>query len=229
MRASFRRRVLFCAFYIGKEFRCGTWSAVATPRREKPLPHFLYYNEVLALLEAPDCGTPLGFRDRTILELIYGCGLRVSEVAGMGLDSCQLEERLVKVRGKGGKERIVPMGRVAAGFLAEYQERVRPQLLAGNTEDHGFLFVNRFGGPLTDRGIRLMFQKYIRQVCRREGISPHSLRHSFATHLLDGGADLRVVQELLGHVSISTTQIYTHVTRERLREVYNKAHPRAGG
>lgn len=209
----------------------GNWSAVSRPRQEKKLPHFLYYHEVTALMSAPDCGTVLGYRDRTILEMLYAGGFRVSELVGMDLESCRLEERLAWVRGKGSKERIVPLGRVAVAFLKEYLQRYRPQLLA-RAEKYGgtvtqSLFLNHRGGPLSDRGVRLIFQKYIRRVSAKEGISPHSLRHSFATHLLERGADLRVVQELLGHVSVSTTQIYTHVTREHLREVYRAAHPRS--
>lgn len=206
----------------------GKWSAVSRPKQHKGLPRFLYYHEVVALLEAPDCKTPIGFRDRTLLELIYASGLRVGELVALNAASFQLEERLVKVMGKGRKERIVPLGRVAAAFIDEYMEKVRP-LLADKLKDgtvHDNLFLNRWGKPLSDRGVRYLFKKYIQQVSSKEGITPHSLRHSFATHLLEGGADLRVVQELLGHVSISTTQIYTHITRERLSEVYRAAHPR---
>ncbi len=206
----------------------GNWAAVARPRQEQNLPRFLYYHEVAALLEAPDRGTHLGFRDRAIIELLYASGLRVSELVGMIPDSCQLAERLVKVTGKGRKDRIVPLGRVAAAYLAEYLERVRPALLALHKErqETDRLWINHRGGSLSDRGVRQMFAKYIRRVSQKEGITPHSLRHSFATHLLERGADLRVVQELLGHVSVSTTQVYTHVTRERLQEVYRQAHPR---
>lgn len=206
----------------------GNWSGVSRPRQEKLLPHFLYYHEVAALLESPDCGTILGYRDRTILELIYACGLRVSELVGMHQGSCRLDDRLVKVFGKGRKERILPVGRVAVGFLQEYLARIRPLLLAAAKDEKncGALFLNSRGGNLSDRGIRLIFKKYIRRVSEKEGITPHSLRHSFATHLLERGADLRVVQELLGHVSISTTQVYTHITREHLREIYRLAHPR---
>lgn len=205
----------------------GGWSRVLTPRQERKLPKFLYYQQVEALLEAPDCGTLLGFRDRTILELLYSCGIRVSELVSMNIHSYQDEERLLKVMGKGSKERILPVGRIAGKFLNEYLFRIRPRLLAPKADDHGFFFLNRLGGPLSDRGVRLMFTKYIRKVCSTEGATPHSLRHSFATHLLERGADIRVVQELLGHASISTTQIYTHLTKERLREVYRSTHPRA--
>lgn len=206
----------------------GTWSRVATPRREKKLPRFFYYPEVEALLEAPDQRNLLGFRDRTLLELIYACGLRVSEAAGLKEGDYQAGERLLRIQGKGSKERIVPVGRVAAGFLKEYLVRVRPQLLrCGESDDHGFFFLNRLGGPLSTRGMRLVFDKHLRTVSDRNGLSPHSLRHSFATHLLERGADLRVVQELLGHASLSTTQVYTHITREHLMKVYRDAHPRA--
>lgn len=206
----------------------GKWTTVARPKQGKPLPRFLYYHEVVALLEAPDCKKTLGFRDKTLLELIYSSGLRVSELINLKLSSLQLEERLVKAYGKGRKERIVPVGTIAASFLEEYINSVRPILAAFNKEGsvHEELFLNRWGKPLSDRGVRYIFHKYIIQVSHKEGITPHSLRHSFATHLLEGGADLRVVQELLGHVSISTTQIYTHVTKERLNEVYRMAFPR---
>ncbi|MDW7739858.1 MAG: tyrosine recombinase [Bacillota bacterium] len=217
-------------FYMQKEgeISSGRWSAVARPKQEKLLPNFLYYHEVIALLEAPDSSTPLGFRDRTILELIYSSGLRVSELVGLKSSSLQLDERLIKVFGKGSKERIIPVGRVAAELLKEYIERVRPFLESANKEGKIFdqIFLNRQGSPLSDRGVRYIFRKYIQKVSNKVGISPHSLRHSFATHLLEGGADLRVVQELLGHVSISTTQIYTHITKERLSEVYRQAFPR---
>lgn len=217
-------------FFLQKEglISGGKWSAVARPKQAKELPKFLYYHEVIALLEAPDVNKPLGFRDRTILELIYSSGLRVSELVGLSVDSLQPEERLIKAYGKGRKERILPVGRVAAAMVVEYISSTRPVLAAYNKtgEAHRELFLNRWGKPLSDRGVRYMFAKYIKQVSHKEGITPHSLRHSFATHLLEGGADLRVVQELLGHVSISTTQIYTHITRERLSEVYRLAFTR---
>lgn len=217
-------------FFLQKKgvLESGKWSAVARPKLAKTLPRFLYQHEVMALMEAPDSGTLLGFRDGTLLELIYASGIRVSELVNIRLSSLQLEERLIKVSGKGNKERLVPIGRVAVALIEEYLDRVRPQLAAGEKEERVYeeLFLNRWGKPLSDRGVRYLFRKYIRQVSHKDGISPHSLRHSFATHLLEGGADLRVVQELLGHVSISTTQIYTHITKERLSEVYHAAFPR---
>ncbi len=217
-------------FFLQKEglISGGKWSTVSRPKQEKGLPRFLYYHEVVALLEAPDSKTALGFRDRTMLELIYSSGLRVSEMIKLNSSSLQLEERLVKVYGKGRKERIVPIGSVAAALIGEYLENARPELAALNKDGRTYeeLFLNKWGKPLGDRGVRYIFKKYIRQVSHKVGITPHSLRHSFATHLLEGGADLRVVQELLGHVSLSTTQIYTHVTKERLSEVYRLAFPR---
>lgn len=217
-------------FYLKKKglVNAGRWSAVARPKLDKVLPRFLYRHEVISLLDVPDVKTDLGFRDRVILELIYASGLRVGELTSLTFNSLQVGERLVKIKGKGNRERIVPFGKVAAALLGEYLERVRPLLAVKNEAGDVYeeIFLNRFGQPLGDRGVRFIFKKYIRQVSHKEGISPHSLRHSFATHLLEGGADLRVVQELLGHVSISTTQVYTHVTRERLNEVYQSAFPR---
>ncbi len=217
-------------FFLQKEalISGGKWSTVSRPKQEKGLPRFLYYHEVVALLEAPDSKTALGFRDRAMLELIYSSGLRVSELINLTDSSLQSEERLIKVYGKGRKERIVPVGSVAAALIEEYIKNTRPVLAALNKNGGKYdqLFLNKWGKPLSDRGVRYIFKKYIRQVSHKVGITPHSLRHSFATHLLDAGADLRVVQELLGHVSLSTTQIYTHVTKERLSEVYRSAFPR---
>ncbi len=204
------------------------WSAVARPKQEKNLPRFLYYHEVAALLEAPDSGTALGLRDRAMLEMLYSSGLRVSELVSMDIHSLQPADRLVKVCGKGRKERIIPVGTVAAAMVEKYIKNSRPLLEALEKQGRTYreLFLNRWGRPISDRGVRYNFQKYIRQVSYKVGITPHSLRHSFATHMLDAGADLRVVQELLGHVSLSTTQVYTHVTRDRLSEVYRAAFPR---
>ncbi len=217
-------------FFLHKEglIEGGKWTTVARPKQEKNLPRFLYYHEVEALLEAPDPKTAYGLRDRAILELIYSSGLRASETVGLKVDCLQSGERLVKVYGKGRKERIVPVGTVAALLIEKYIDEARPLLAANNKDANTYdqLFLNRWGRPLSDRGLRYLFQKYIRKVSYKIGITPHSLRHSFATHLLEGGADLRVVQELLGHVSLSTTQVYTHVTKERLRDVYRSAFPR---
>lgn len=217
-------------FFLQKEglINGGKWVTVSRPKQGKPLPRFLYYHEVASLLEAPDCKKAIGFRDRVLLELIYASGLRVSELVNLKTNSIHFEERLVRVYGKGRKERIVPINIAAAALAGEYIDKIRPQLAARNKDDQPCeeLFLNRWGKPLSDRGVRYIFHKYVVQVSQKEGITPHSLRHSFATHLLEGGADLRVVQELLGHASISTTQIYTHVTRNRLNEVYRMAFPR---
>ena len=204
------------------------WSTVARPKQEKKLPRFLYYYEVSALLEAPDGNTPLGLRDRSMLELLYSSGLRVSELVSLDIHSVQFEDRLVKVYGKGRKERIVPVGTVAAGLVNEYLKNARPKLEAREKQGRQYreMFLNKWGKPISDRGVRDNFRKYIHRVSHKIGITPHSLRHSFATHMLEAGADLRVVQELLGHASLSTTQVYTHVTKERLSEVYRSAFPR---
>ncbi len=195
--------------------------SVATPRREKHLPSVLQTADVAALLETPDITGPLGIRDRAWMELLYASGLRISELVGIDLDDIELRARLVKVRGKGAKERIVPFGTKAA-------EAIRAYLPARQAEpDESALFVNYRGQRITARSVRRLFDGYVRQASLRAGISPHTLRHSFATHLLNAGADLRAIQELLGHASLSTTQKYTHLNDLQLIAVYKKAHPRA--
>jgi len=176
-------------------------------------------------MEAPDTKKASGLRDRAILEVLYSSGLRVSELVGMDTGDSDLELEYVRVMGKGAKERIVPMGSYAIKALTGYLADGRPQLTGKQMT--GALFLNRSGGRLTARSVRNIVDKYVKQVSIQRRISPHTLRHSFATHLLDGGADLRAVQELLGHVKMSTTQIYTHVTKQKLRSVYEKSHPRA--
>ncbi|GAW94327.1 tyrosine recombinase XerC [Calderihabitans maritimus] len=198
---------------------------VTTPRLEKRLPSFLYYPELLRLLEAPDCSTPLGIRDRALLETLYATGIRVSELVGLNEEDVDIFLGYARVCGKGSKERIVPIGSEAAEWLKRYKEVVRGKLL--QDEQTRALFLNRQGRRITVRGVRYILDKYVRKVSLGEKVSPHTLRHCFATHLLERGADLRVVQELLGHVKLSTTQVYTHVTKNRLREVYLQAHPRA--
>jgi integrase/recombinase XerC len=194
---------------------------VNTPKLPKLLPKFLTVDDVFALIEKPE---GIGFspaRDRAILELLYSSGLRVSELAGVNSDDLNVREGFVKVRGKGKKERIVPVGRKAVEALKAYAiERV----LLKKKKDRA-LFLNRSGTRLTDRGVRRIVVKYARAVLRDYRIGPHTLRHTFATHLLQGGADLRVIQELLGHSSLSTTQKYTHVDITHLMDVYDKAHP----
>ena len=193
--------------------------AVATPRREKHLPSVLQTSEIASLFEVPDLSSPLGIRDRAWLELLYASGLRISELVGIDIDDIELRARLVKVRGKGSKERIVPFGTKAEEAIRAYLE-VR-------SADEDALFVNYRGQRITVRSVRRLFSRYVREASLRAGISPHTLRHSFATHLLNAGADLRAIQELLGHASLSTTQKYTHLADWQLIEVYKKAHPRA--
>ncbi len=197
---------------------------VATPKREKHLPAVLQVADVSLLLEQPDPERPLGRRDRAWLELLYGSGLRISELVAIDLDDIELRARLVKVRGKGSKERIVPFGSKAADAILDYLD-VRRELVDRGLEEQP-LFVNFRGTRITARSIRRLFEVYVRRAALRAGVSPHTLRHSFATHLLNAGADLRSIQELLGHVSLSTTQKYTHLNDWKLIEVYRKAHPR---
>ncbi len=206
-----------------------TWEIVSTPKREKKLPQFLYVDEVEALLDSPDQRTPAGIRDRAILEVLYGSGLRVSELTSLNLPAVNLEEGFLLIRGKGRKERVVPLGAYAQQALAAYLEKSRPLLLAANKEkvDEGALFLNKFGTRLSDRSVRRLVKAYCLQVNQGQTISPHVLRHSFATHLLNRGADLRAVQEMLGHASLSSTQIYTHVTKDELKKTYLRTHPRA--
>ncbi|HKO16879.1 MAG TPA: site-specific tyrosine recombinase XerD [Gemmatimonadaceae bacterium] len=195
-----------------------------TPRRWRTLPEVLTVEEALRLLAAPTLDEPLAFRDRAMLELAYGAGLRVSEWIGLGLRDAMLEDGLVRVFGKGSKERLVPIGRSAIGAVAIYVRELRPRLERG--EGRGVLFLNARGQPLTRMGAWKILRRHVAQAGITKHVSPHTLRHSFATHLLEGGADLRAVQEMLGHADISTTQIYTHVDREYLRSVHHKYHPR---
>ena len=197
-----------------------------TPKLPKKLPNFLYAEELKSLLEAPDLKTPIGLRDRAILEVIYGTGLRVTEIIRMNVNEINFDEGEIRVLGKGSKERIVLFGSKARDALHNYITEARPHLLAN--QKNSALFVNRRGNRLTSRSVERMLVYYAKKASITKKVTPHTLRHSFATHLLAGGADLRMVQELLGHVSLSTTQVYTHITKERLKEVYDSTHPRAG-
>ncbi len=203
---------------------------VATPRVGRTLPRFLQVSEVAALVESPRDDTPLGLRDRALLEVLYGAGLRVSEAVGLDLGDVDRSAGLVRVAGKGGRERVVPLGGEALRALDAYLAGGRPRLLLARrrgAEGERALFLSRSGRRLSARAVRQIVSRYAEVTLPGRAPSPHTLRHSFATHLLDNGADLRAVQELLGHASVSTTQIYTHVTRERLRAVYQRCHPRA--
>jgi integrase/recombinase XerC len=201
---------------------------VSTPKLEKFIPNYLPVDDVFRLLERPNRNKPLGLRDLAILEVLYSCGIRVSELVGLNVSSIDFDERLVRVIGKGDKERIVPIGRAALIAVQNYLEATHG-LRRKMREDSavGPLFINFRGGRLTERSVGRILKRYAGEIGLGNEISPHSLRHTFATHLLDGGADLRSVQELLGHVSLSTTQKYTHVSLDRLMEVYDKAHPRS--
>ena len=194
---------------------------IGTPKKEKRVPFHLNIDQVTALVQVPagSCGLPL--RDRAVLETLYSCGIRVSELTGMNVGDLDLEGGLARVLGKGGKERLVPVGSCAAGALSAYL------LERGNPGAESPLILNARGGRLTRRSVGRIVDAHMLLIASMRKVSPHTLRHSFATHLLEGGADLRAIQELLGHASLSTTQKYTHVSIDRLMEVYDKAHPKA--
>jgi integrase/recombinase XerC len=201
--------------------------AVSSPRRPKRLPQVLPEEEAAALVEAPAEGTPLALRDRAFLELLYASGLRVSELTGLAVGDVDLAERLVRVLGKRRKERIVPFGTAAAEALQRYLEGARPALAAESGAAGDALFLNHRGGRLSARSVARRIARWVLAAGLPRHVHPHVLRHSFATHLLGNGADLRGIQELLGHASLSTTQRYTHVDWKRLAEVYDRAHPKA--
>jgi integrase/recombinase XerC len=202
---------------------------VSTPKQEKRLPEFLYPEELDNLLKLPDLTRVLGIRDQAILEVFYSSGLRLQELVGLTLVDLDLDGGYLRVYGKGAKERLVPLGGCAKRALIKYLKEVRPQLISkeNSSKQTMNVFLNYRGTRLSGRSIQRLMDKYLQQLALHRKISPHTLRHTFATHLLENGADLRVVQELLGHVDISSTQIYTHLTKERIRAVYLKSHPRA--
>ena len=195
------------------------------PKRWRTLPEVLTVDEATRLIAAPSLDEPLAFRDRAMLELAYGAGLRVSEWISLTTKDVLMDDHLVRVFGKGSKERLVPIGRSAIAATAIYLRELRPKLEKG--QGKGVLFLNARGEPLSRMGAWKILRKYVEIAGIKKTVSPHTLRHSFATHLLEGGADLRAVQEMLGHADISTTQIYTHVDREYLRSVHKQFHPRA--
>jgi len=213
--------------YLLREGVISTSPAATTssPKLDKRLPSFLTIEEMKQLLEAPDLSTPQGQRDRALLELLYASGLRVSELAQLNLEQVNLDTHEIRVWGKGAKERVVLMGEPAAKALTTYLSQGRPSLLGKKRSSA--LFVNRYGGRLPERRIQIILGKYASSAGIDKKVHPHLLRHTFATHLLDGGADLRVVQELLGHADLSSTQIYTHVTKSQAKKVYLSAHPMA--
>ena len=224
--ASVRRKVSTVHTFYRYLVREGTLDrdpllGVSSPRRERRLPQILGKEHLTAIIEAADSDDPQGLRDRAILELMYAAGLRLAEAVGLDVAGADLRERLVRVRGKGNKERIVVIGRPAARALQRYLREGRPKLAQA---EESSLFVNREGRRLSGRSVQKIVRKHALMAGLDQRVFPHLLRHSFATHLLDGGAELRVVQELLGHASASTTQIYTHVTEEQQRRVYSDAH-----
>lgn len=199
---------------------------IRTPRQAKRLPKAITIEQIERLLAAPGDADVLGRRDRAMLETLYSTGIRVSELVGLQVTDLDLTGEALKVRGKGNKERIVPLGSHAIAAVRRYLDMLTQDVKFAS-RDSGPLFVNKHGGRLSSRSVRRKLDKYLKQVGLDPSISPHTLRHSFATHLLDNGADLRSVQELLGHQSLSTTQVYTHLTTQRVQDAYNQAHPRA--
>jgi integrase/recombinase XerD len=197
------------------------------PKRRQRLPHVLARAEVQRLLAQPAGTEPAALRDRALLELMYACGLRATEAIDLDVGDVDLEAGVLRTRGKGSKERLVPVGREAVRAVEHYLARGRPKLVGQRAEPR--LFVNRRGCGLTRQGLYKIVQRHARSAGLADRMSPHTLRHTFATHLLAGGCDLRSLQEMLGHADIATTQIYTHLSAERLRDVYHQAHPRAGG
>ena len=200
-------------------------SVLITPKIPARLPRLVPADTIVSLLEAPDDSTPTGMRDRAILELLYATGARVSEVADLSLGALDLAQGQLTLFGKGSKERIVPVHRAGVACLRHYLSEGRPALV--RTHNTNAVFLSTRGLPLSADAIRRLFKRYVDSVGALHSLSPHAVRHTFATHLLEGGADLRTVQELLGHVALSTTQIYTHLSMKRLQDVHRSAHPRA--
>jgi integrase/recombinase XerD len=200
-------------------------ATLSPPAKSRKLPQVLSYAEVKRLLESASAAEPIQLRDRALLEMMYGCGLRASEAVGLEVTDLDLRRGFVRPHGKGSKERMVPVGREAAAAVTRYLRSGRPELVGSKPE--GKLFVNFRGGALTRQGLYKIIQRHAKAAGLDGKMSPHTLRHTFATHLLSGGCDLRSVQEMLGHADVSTTQLYTHLSGERIKEVYFKAHPRA--
>lgn len=216
-------RSFFTFLFREKLVKSNPADSVFTPKQEHKLPSFLDLGKTLKLLTKPDLKTAAGVRDKAILEVLYSTGIRVSELVGLNYDDIDLISSVIKVRGKGKKERIAMLGREAQKSVREYIDACKGRRVTAPQA----VFLNKNGGRITDRGVRRIVDKYVTLCSIEEKISPHSLRHSFATHMLNNGADLRSVQELLGHKNLSTTQIYTHLETAKIKEIYQKAHPRA--
>ncbi len=200
-------------------------ATLSPPAKSRKLPQVLSHAEVTKLLESARGADPIAVRDRALLEIMYGCGLRASEAIGLEVGDVDVRHGFVRPHGKGSKDRVVPLGREAARAIDRYLRLGRPQLIGARSESR--LFVNFRGGGLSRQGLYKIIQRHAREVGLEKKMSPHTLRHTFATHLLSGGCDLRSVQEMLGHADVATTQLYTHLSRERIKEVYFAAHPRA--
>jgi site-specific recombinase XerD len=218
-------RSLYGALLRNGEVSANPADLVATPKQDRKLPRVLSREEMQTLLDRIPTRTPLEMRDRAMLELTYSCGLRAEEVIGLNVDSPDFDGERLRVEGKGGKTRFIPMGEPAQAALARYLERGRRALLGGGSENA--LLVSKSGRRLHPSDVRRRLQRWVREAAIAGGVSPHALRHSFATHLLEGGADLRTIQELLGHASLSTTQVYTQVEPSWLQSQYARSHPRA--
>ena len=219
----------FYKFLVKRNFiHSNPVTAVRTPKQEKKLPRFLEYEEVKKLMDTPPMNNWLGARDRAILETLYSTGIRVSELVALNMDDIDFLGEVVHVRGKGKKERITPISSSVLQVIQHYMEFRNKRAHSNSNFDSKVLFVNKHGRRLSTRSVRRKMDKYIKMAGLDPEISPHTLRHSFATHMLNNGADLRSVQELLGHQSLSTTQVYTHLTTKRLKDVYDNAHPRDG-
>ncbi len=216
----------FYAYLVNQNIvKTNIFRNISSPKKEKKLPNFLQYGELLKMFDVTSKDDPLSIRNYLIIETLYDTGLRVSELVNLKLKDINMAQKEIIVLGKGNKERVVYFGDYEIESLNRYLKESRPFLL--NDKKNEYLFLNHLGNKLTDRGVRLIIDNIIKEAALKHKISPHTLRHTFATHLLNEGADLKSVQELLGHASLSTTQIYTHVSNERLRSVYLNAHPRS--
>jgi integrase/recombinase XerD len=212
---------LFFNGYIKKD----PTEVLSATRKGRKLPAVLTFNEIEKILSMPDTSSKLGLRDKALLEICYSCGLRVSEIIELRINDLLFENEVIRVLGKGSKQRIVPVGRSAVNFVTEYLQKSRPFMVKGVNSEN-YLFLNVRGTKLSRMGVWKIFDRYIKEAKIEKEVHPHTFRHSFATHLLEGGADLRAVQEMLGHSDISTTQIYTHIDREFIKQVHRDYHPR---